>query len=674
MSENLLKHETSPYLLQHADNPVHWRAWGPDALDEARQTNKPVLLSSGYAACHWCHVMAHESFEDPEVARVMNELYVNIKLDREERPDVDQLYMNALQLLGEPGGWPLTMFLTPEGDPVWGGTYFPKEPRYGRPGFVQVLTEFARLYREAPERIAQNQEAIKTHLGARPEGGQDQPAPDLPQQIAGRLLGVMDPINGGTKGAPKFPQTGLLRLLWQAGLQSGHDSYFRIVEFSLERMSRGGIYDHLGGGYARYAVDERWLVPHFEKMLYDNALILELLVLAWLKSGNPLFRARIEETVGWLNREMLAEGGAFAASLDADSEGEEGLFYTWTQDEVEAVLGDDAALFCQAYDVTPDGNFEGRSILHRLGEPFPRTEDEEATLARCRQRLFVAREPRVRPERDDKVLADWNGFMIAALARAGRILDEPDWITAAERSFRFIADTMTREGRLAHSWRNGKMIFPGLSSDYAAMIGAALALHEATGQDTYLKQAERWMETAILWHWDEAGGGFYLAASDADDIAVRLKQASDDAIPNPNPLLAESLIRLWQITGRADYRDRADAVISAYTADIKANPVAHAGLLSALSFRLAPVQIVIAGDKDDPGQSELARAAHAVPDPTRVVMEITAEDSLPEGHPAAGKGKLDGQAAAYVCVGETCSLPITDPAKFPENFRQPLER
>ena len=367
MTGNLLHLEASPYLLQHKDNPVHWRPWGPAALAEAAAANKPILLSVGYAACHWCHVMAHESFEDPATAAVMNDLFVNIKVDREERPDIDQIYMAALHATGEQGGWPLTMFLTPDGRPIWGGTYFPPTARYGRPGFVDLLREVSRLYRDEPDVIANNAGAIMAHL-AKPSAT-DPVVLDrtLLDHASARLLQFMDPVHGGTNGAPKFPQASLLKFLWRATFRTGDVRYRDIVLLTLRQISAGGIYDHIGGGFSRYSVDDHWLVPHFEKMLYDNAQLMELLTHAWLATGDTLFKSRIEETVAWLTREMLLSGGAFAASLDADSDGHEGRFYVWTRDEVIAVLGEgEGAFFCDAYDIETPGNWEGVAIPNRL--------------------------------------------------------------------------------------------------------------------------------------------------------------------------------------------------------------------------------------------------------------------------------------------------------------------
>src|SRR5437764_1254777 len=402
--ENRLAHETSPYLLQHKHNPVDWWPWGPAALAEAKAANKPILLSIGYAACHWCHVMAHESFEDDATAKVMNELFVNIKVDREERPDIDQIYMSALHLLGERGGWPLTMFLNPAGEPFWGGTYFPKDARFGRPAFVDLLRHVAHLFRDDPNSIEQNRSALMAKLAesARPAGRVVIGAAELDRSAA-QLGGLIDPVHGGTRGAPKFPQPMLLEFLWRAGERSGEARYFGAVELTLERICQGGIYDHLGGGFSRYSVDERWLVPHFEKMLYDNAQLLELLAVAHAATGLPLYRERAAETVGWLVREMTTSQGAFSASLDADSEGEEGKFYVWSRAELEQVLGPDAAAFAAEYDVTIEGNFEGHNILNRL-KHLPRSMDDPEGasadpdhLPVLRGKLLKERDKRIRP-------------------------------------------------------------------------------------------------------------------------------------------------------------------------------------------------------------------------------------------------------------------------------------
>ncbi len=661
--ENRLAHETSPYLLQHKHNPVDWRPWGPEALDEAKRANKPILLSVGYAACHWCHVMAHESFEDDDTARVMNDLFVNIKVDREERPDIDQIYMSALHHLGEQGGWPLTMFLTPAGEPVWGGTYFPKTSRFGRPAFVDVLREVARLFRDEPQKIEQNREALMARLAeaARPENKVTIGVREL-DSTAAAVARVFDPVHGGFRGAPKFPQCSMLEMLWRAGMRRHDTRFYEVVELTLERMSDGGIYDHLGGGFSRYSVDEKWLVPHFEKMLYDNAQLIELLALAHGRTGKPLFRTRARETVAWLAREMTTAGGAFSASLDADSEGEEGKFYVWSLAEIEQVLGkDDAAFFAQHYDVTAEGNFEGHNILNRM-QREPLDDSTENRLASMRASLLAVRDTRVRPGLDDKVLADWNGLMIAGLVNAGLMLDEPDWIAMAKRAFDFIAREMTRGDRLGHSWRDGKLLFPGLSADFAAMIRAALALYEATGEKSYLERATAWQGALDRHYADREGDGYYLTADDAEGLVVRPKSISDDALPNPNALAAQNLLRLAVFTGDDRWRAAADRMFDALLPLAAESLYSHLSLLNALDLRLRTAELVAVGRE----VGRFASAALKLPFLDRVVLRARKESDLPAGHPARAAFASLPETAVLVCVGERCSLPVTKPQEIGE--------
>ena len=661
-ADNRLARETSPYLLQHKNNPVAWRPWGPDALEEAKRSNKPILLSVGYAACHWCHVMAHESFEDDATAAVMNELFVNIKVDREERPDIDQIYMAALHHLGEQGGWPLTMFLTPEGEPIWGGTYFPKSARYGKPAFVDVLREIARLFREEPQKIEQNRAALMKRLAgaARKEGAIVIGAVEL-DNAARQLGGIIDPVNGGTRGAPKFPQASLFELLWRAGLRTGETRYFAAVDITLHHICEGGIYDHLGGGYSRYSVDERWLVPHFEKMLYDNAQLLELLAIAHLRSGKKLYRQRAQETVAWLAREMTITGGAFCASLDADSEGEEGKFYVWSYDEVVTQLRiEDGEFFARHYDVTPQGNFEGHNILNRL-KPQERSEADEVLLGALREKLFAARATRIRPGLDDKILADWNGLMIAALANASQMLAEPSWLEMAQNAFTFIVREMARSDRLGHCWREGQLRFPGMASDFAAMIRAALALYEATGAQPYLDQALIWQRALDRDYANTDTGTFYLTAADAEGLVIRPASTADEATPNHNAVAAQNLIRLALLAGDNSWREKADRLIAAVAPHAVENLYMHMALFNAVDLRLRAAEIVVTGQGAT--AEALLAAARALPPLERTVLQAPSSEALPLTHPAREQiAATKGRAQAFVCIGETCSLPVTEPA------------
>ncbi len=678
-ASNRLSGETSPYLLQHADNPVAWWPWGDEALAEARRSNRPILLSVGYAACHWCHVMAHESFEDETTAAVMNELFVNIKVDREERPDIDQIYQQALALLGEQGGWPLTMFLTPAGEPFWGGTYFPSEQRYGRPAFTDVLRTVARVHAEEPEKINNNVVALKEALGkmSTPQAGGGV-RPELLDQIAERLLREIDRVHGGFGQAPKFPSTYIFELLWRAWLRGDRQNanFREAVEITLDRMSQGGIYDHLGGGFARYSTDPYWLAPHFEKMLYDNAQLIDLLTLAWQETGSALYRQRVEETVAWVEREMIAGGGehprgGFAATFDADSEGEEGKFYVWSEAEIDAVLGADAALFKHHYDVSAEGNWEHSNILNRNKRPALTDEQTEAKLAAARLKLKAVRDLRIWPGWDDKVLADWNGLMIAALAKASRAFGQPHWLELAQDAFAFVRDHMTGEdGRLRHAWRQGTSKHRATLDDYANMIRAALALHETTGEMAYLDQAKSWTAVADRHYWDADNGGYYFTADDAADLILRAKNANDNAVPSGNGTMLANLMRLFLLTGDDAFRRRAEAQQAAFAGELQRNFFPLTTFLNASDFLDRSIQLVIAGEPGAADAEGLADAAWSVSQPNLLVHYAAADRTLPTLHPAYGKGKVAGKAAAYVCRGQTCSLPITDPEQLRQALRQ----
>jgi uncharacterized protein YyaL (SSP411 family) len=656
---NQLAAETSPYLLQHRHNPVDWHVWAADTLRKARATDKPILLSIGYAACHWCHVMAKESFEDAETAALVNDLFVPIKVDREERPDLDSIYQNALALLGQHGGWPLTMFLTPEGEPFWGGTYYPPERKFGRPAFRDVLRQVAEVYHQKKDTVAHNTKILRDGLQKLSAPPPDNIlTPDALNEICQKLRELIDPVEGGLGQAPKFPQSPVLALLWRAYKRTGSTKWRDGVLLTLDRMSQGGIYDHLGGGYARYATDNSWLVPHFEKMLYDNAQLVDLLTWAWQDTHNPLYAARVSDTVGWMLREMRIEGGAFAAALDADSEHEEGKFYVWTAAEVDTVLGPQAPLFKQHYDVHRIGNWEGKTILNRSDNPDLMDADTEARLAACRKALWEARERRVRPGRDHKVLADWNGLAIAALSFAGCVFAEPEWLSAATRAFAFVSTRMTAaDGRLFHSWCDGRT-HPGTLDDYAAMCRAALTLYQVTGQGTYLAAAETWVELLNAHYGDSERGGYFLTPGDAPDLIVRIRNAFDHATPSGNGMMVEVLASLFYLTGKPRYRDLAERQIGAFAGEAVRNSVPLAAFLSGMDFFLNGAQIVIRTGR---GTELLSRIAWDCCVPNRLVTVLAPGAESPPGHPAEGKTSIDGQATAYVCVGQACSLPIIDP-------------
>ncbi len=662
-TRNNLDRAASPYLQQHKDNPVHWQPWGPGALAAAKAQNKPILLSVGYAACHWCHVMAHESFENPEIAAVMNKLFVNIKVDREERPDIDTLYMNALHLLGEHGGWPLTMFLTPEAEPFWGGTYFPPEPRYGRAGFVEVLTKVSEAFHTKKDAILKNKAMLVQGLKqlARPQVMETIAIDrEILDQVADQLLSHVDPVHGGVGGAPKFPQSGIFEVIWRCYLRTARPDYATAVLTTAVRMAQGGIYDHLRGGFARYSVDAEWLAPHFEKMLYDNAQLIEHFALLDAELNEPLLRQRIEETVAWLEAEMIAEGGAFAATLDADSEGEEGKFYVWSKAEIDALLGPDAEFFCEHYDVSAEGNWEHKNILRRSLLPDLLDAAAEAKLKSCRDTLLAARAKRIRPGWDDKVLADWNGLMIAALANLSRQYRRPDWLQLAERAYGFVSNTMAvGNDRLGHSWRQDQLIYPGLLDDYAAMSRGALALYEATGNPDYLEQAKRWCATLEADYIDATHGGYFLTARDAETLVARSRVINDNATPSGNGLLVGVFARLWYLTGDVAWRDATESLLGAFSGEATRNFFPMASFLNGADLYAHAVQVTILGHRGDAATEKLIDAAYAVSLPNRILQVVDPKGMLPENHPAHGKTQVGSQPTAYVCLGQTCGLPVT---------------
>jgi uncharacterized protein len=608
--------------------------------------------------------MAHESFEDEPTAKLMNELFVNIKVDREERPDIDAIYMRALHALGEQGGWPLTMFLDSGARPFWGGTYFPPESRFGRPSFSHVLKEVSRIYAEEPDKISHNAGLLVQELSEREQTSAEPNIKDAPlADLTRRMVNAVDMRRGGLSGAPKFPQWSFFWLLWRGAIRYGDENAKRAVNVTLANICQGGIYDHLGGGFARYSVDERWLVPHFEKMLYDNALLIDLMCEAYREDRNPLYKVRIEETVAWLEREMIAEGGGFAASLDADSEGEEGKFYVWSKAEIVEVLGaTDAEVFCKAYDVTGEGNWEGHAILNRLHTLDLGSGEEEAALAGMRARLLEHRAARVRPGWDDKVLADWNGLMIAGLAHAARVFARTEWLDAARRAFALVTEHMEKDGRLIHSFRAGHAKAPATASDYANMIWGALRLYQATNDAAYVATAERWTAVLDARYWVADAGGYAFTADDTPDVIVRMRGAHDDATPNANAIMISNLVALNLLTGKQSYLDRAYAIPKAFASDLGRNALGHCGVLAGFFDLLAPQHVVVIAP-DRAGIAPLGRAMFSLSLPGAVEQVIHADSTL--ANPAlAGKTVMDGKPTAYACIGPQCSLPTTDPTDF----------
>jgi uncharacterized protein YyaL (SSP411 family) len=669
MKMNRLGGAASPYLQQHQDNPVHWWPWGDTAIAEAQAQNKPILLSIGYAACHWCHVMAHESFEDEGIAALMNELFINIKVDREERPDLDATYQQAIALLGQSGGWPLTVFLTPSLEPFWGGTYFPPRRKWGRPGFDQVLTGIAKTFRSNPDGVKQNTRSLMDGLRKLADPALDERStpievtPTLIDRISRRMVREVDPFQGGLGDAPKFPNPSVFQLLWQSYCLSDDQPYWQAVRVTLNGLANGGIFDHLAGGFARYSVDEFWLVPHFEKMLYDNAQLVDLFATVAATIDHAPDKATVALTVNWLREEMVVPEGGFASSLDADSEGEEGRFYVWDAEEVRAVLhaaGHKTQIepFLTAYDVTDDGNWEGKTILNRLSNPPD--PNGENPFVDCCAALLRRRSGRVRPGWDDKVLADWNGLMIASLARAAFLLDRRDWLDMAQKAYRFITETMCDDtGRLYHSWRRGQLGADGLLEDYTNMMLAAVTLAQTTGELLYTKDAARWLQR-LDQNFVAPNGGYFQTAAGTPHIIARQRTLNDNALPAGNGTLIGTLARLTDLTDDPAPRRRAEQILSALGGVAARQPMGAATFLSGARYLISGQQILLVGFDG------------AIPaiwlDPIRrtgltnhCLLMVSSPEQLPRTHPATTKAAGSSGPTAFICDGPVCRLPITTP-------------
>jgi uncharacterized protein YyaL (SSP411 family) len=674
MSTNRLAEETSPYLLLHKDNPVHWLPWGPEALAEAEATGKPVLLSIGYTACHWCHVMNKESFSDADTAAFINENYVPVLVDREERPDIDQLYQAAAQTMGYQGGWPLTIFLNAKSEPFFVGGYFPNEERFGQPPFKRVLEDVAKKFKEQTEAVTTDATNITNALGS--IWTRDMRGPFDPRLIDVLSVHVaqrFDIFYGGVSGAPKFPNAALIETLWRSFLRTGAMQFPQLVQITLDTMCLSGVYDHVGGGFHRYAVDERWLIPHFEKMLYDNALMVDLLTTVGVHNRVPLYKARVEETIGWVLRDMMV-GDAFAASLDADVDGEEGAYYLWTAPEIDATLmGTFSQRFKEVYAIQAEGPFNGKNIIARTGGfPYPLADADEALLKRQRELLLAARlQNRKAPLRDDKVLADSNAMMIAALANAGAAYGTIDWIVAAEKAFAFITTAMADGDRLFHSWRDGKRGHAAFADDYAHMARAALALYEATSKKEYLDWAKRWTHTLNEHFWDAAGGGYCMTAADDAVLIQRVRTVYDAAAPSANGVMIGVNAKLYLATGDVSYRDRAGNIVGAFAGDVGRSFMAMGSYLNGLETLVTGLQIVIVGPHDSPKTRELVSAVLGRSLPNRLLMVVDPAEELPEGHPARGKTMENGQPTAYICQHQNCSAPIANPVTLSQVLQLP---
>ncbi len=611
--KNRLAAEKSPYLLQHADNPVDWYPWGEEAFKKARDEDKPIFLSIGYATCHWCHVMEHESFEDPVVAALMNEAFINIKVDREERPDIDQVYMTVCQMLTGSGGWPLTIVMTPDKVPFFAGTYLPRDSRLGRMGMTELAPRVQEIWISDREKVLASAKQIFDRLAMvsqpRVAGAIDM---ELPDRAYRELASRYDATHGGFGSAPKFPSPHNLLFLSRYSKLRNQLQGIRMVDHTLETMRRGGIFDQVGFGFHRYSTDAEWLVPHFEKMLYDQAMLVLASTEAFLSGGNPTHSRTVDEVVTYVLRDMTSPKGGFYSAEDADSDGAEGLFYIWTTDELVEVLGEkDAAFAAKVWNTTRDGNFAdeasgaitGANILHRssgneataesLGMAAP---EFQAKLESIRSCLFDNREGRIHPLKDDKILADWNGLMAAALARAGRVFGDEKYIEAAERSVGFVLESMVKDGRLHHRWRDGELTVPAFLDDHVFVIWALLELYDATLDPAHLAHAVELQERTDELFWDDDNGGFFFSPDDGEDLLVRQKEVYDGAIPSGNSVAARNLLRLARLTGRNEYANRADAIFAAFAADTARGASAHSHMADALLFASSPsLEIVIAG-------------------------------------------------------------------------------
>ena len=675
---NRLSRETSPYLQQHAHNPVDWFPWGGEALDLARRQDRPILLSVGYSACHWCHVMERESFENAAIAALMNRHFVNIKVDREERPEVDEIYMAAVQAMTGSGGWPMTVFLTPDLRPFFGGTYFPPDDRYGRPGFGRVLEAVAAHYSDHRDRVEERAAELRRFLvqNAAPLARSGAIADGLVEAAVRQLVRDHDETHGGfSNQGPKFPNSGGLSLLLRHWSDGGGESALEAASHTLTQMARGGIYDHLGGGFHRYSVDERWLVPHFEKMLYDNALLVPVYLDAWQATGTDLYESVARETLDYVIREMTAPEGGYCSTQDADSEGEEGRFFVWAPEQVEEVIEDEetARLFCRTYDVTPEGNFEGRSILHLSSEPeglarFLGVDPQGLASANsaARAALFEARRRRVAPDRDDKVIASWNGLMVGAMARGAQVLGDPAYLASAGQAARFVLDRMVPEGRLLHVYKDGEARIAACQDDYAALVAGLVDLYEATFEAGWLREATTLARAMIERFRDPDEGGFFFVDAGRDDLLVRTKNPFDGATPAGNSLAAMALLRLGALTGEADFHRCAEETLHLYARLLERSPGACPFMACALhQYLRGPLEVTVVGAEDS--RRPFVEAANRPYLPTRVLsggagVAAAAEAVVPalaERRPGAGGG-----ARAYVCRDSVCSAPVEDVAEL----------
>ena len=671
-STNRLIHETSPYLKQHAHNPVDWYPWGDEALSRAKAENKPILLSIGYSACHWCHVMERESFENPDIAKLMNEHFINIKVDREERPDLDDIYQKSAQaFMRRGGGWPLTVFLTPDQEPFWGGTYFPPTPRYGMPGFPEVLLGVTQAYEKEQGQVRENIQRVRTGLRriSSPKPSEGPLTEELLDSAVRDLSSFYEPVHGGFGDAPKFPTPPPFHLLLRQSHRTKEQKPLDMTLHALWRMAAGGIYDHLGGGFHRYSTDAQWLVPHFEKMLYDNAQLVRLYLDGWRLSREPRFRRVVEETLDYIRREMVHPDGGFYTAQDADSEGHEGKYFVWTPAEVKEILGLELGeIFCQVYDITERGNFEDKNIPNLIksngrieAKDVPNAEE---VIAEARSTLLAAREQRVKPLRDDKILTGWNGLMISAVLDAYQSLGNPAYLEMGTQALHFLLRTAYKDGRLFRTMTNGVGRLNGYLDDYAFLTAALIDAFEATSEPRYLITAREVTAMLLEQFWDTQAGACFFTGRDHEPLIQRMKTGEDSAIPSGNAIAAMNFLRLFSYTSEQIYVDHAEQTFRVFREQMDQNAFGTASLLCALDFYLSkPKEIVLVGPRSDPAMADFLGKIHGryVPNKTLVVVNgKTAAGSI--GVPAVAQGKtaIDGKVTAYVCHNFTCSQPVTE--------------
>ena len=679
---NRLTHETSPYLLQHAHNPVDWYPWGEEALTRAKQEQKPILLSIGYSACHWCHVMERESFENEEIAAVMNELFINIKVDREERPDLDEIYMNAVQIMTRQGGWPMTVFLTPDLKPFYGGTYYPPTDRYGRPGFPKVMHAVAEAFSGQNTQVLQQADQITAHL-AQMSNVVDPHHHELTEELMNNAFqnyrSQFDSHHGGFGNAPKFPPSMGLPFLLRYWHHSGNANALEMVELTLEKMARGGMYDQLGGGFHRYSTDAHWLVPHFEKMLYDNAQLVVAYFEAYQATQKPFYRDIATETLDYVIREMYdAENGGFYSTQDADSEGVEGKFFVWEPNDVEDIIGEEnAKIFCEYYDITPQGNFEGENILNVQAPPDILARklrmdlgELEALLADGKQKLFEAREKRIKPGLDDKILTSWNGIMIRGMAMGYQLTGKPEYLEACEKSAEFVLTTLSQNnGLLLRTYRDGKSHLNAYLEDYSYFIAGLIALYEASFEPKWLTEAERLAHIMIDQFGDDAGDGFFFTGKAHETLIVQSKSAYDGATPSGASMAIHSLLRLAKHLDNSEFHDQAAETLLLYFHQMEGMPSGSGQLLCELAFLLStPKEIAIVGPKGTAQTEAMLAALHSTYQPNKIVAVSESADgqTLPL---LTGKTPINDTATAYVCENYVCQAPTTDVEAFVELLR-----